>query len=630
MGHGDQNLNLPGGLNFEPDPKRVQELMKLIGGPFHLGRPITDRDAWGTVDRTAAGEWLLAEAREAGKDEPRAYFTNEDCLYVIETKDRTKFDSFPQRVRDRQVLLPIAECIKNQGRYLERIEDDVQRLCTLNSWTFPLHEQGMALFNREAIFTDLASVHYASNLVTTLHLLEDRLKPETCELIRREVQTRIFDPFEERIRSGQDGFWWFTVTHNWNSVCLSEILSCALRLKEDPRERAWYIAVVEKLITHSEDGFEPSGFYTEGVAYWGYGFSHYILAAELVAKATNHQIDWLKKPRVEQVAHFGFRMEIQEGAYPTFADCQKNAITPQWLMHWLNNRIDPERTGRATKVATNPFDPIHFQFAALTHLLLFHQVDLTKAYAMAETRPNREWFEDVQFLISRPGPGATTKLAATFKGGHNGVNHNHNDLGTFTVLSGAEELLTDPGAEIYTQRTFDINRYEGDLLNSFGHPVPVIAGELQFPDKTYHRTGYGRDAYTTIVNTTFTAEKDQVIIEMDRAYRVRHLMNLIRAFIYDRTGDGSVEVYDQIKFARPDTYETALITYADWTMGGDGRLRVSSKGEAITVEVDSEQGPLEFSHCVIQESSTPTRLSWRFAKPITEATVRIRVTPAKK
>ena len=32
MGHGDQNLNLPGGLNFEPDPKRVRELMKLIGG----------------------------------------------------------------------------------------------------------------------------------------------------------------------------------------------------------------------------------------------------------------------------------------------------------------------------------------------------------------------------------------------------------------------------------------------------------------------------------------------------------------------------------------------------------------------------------------------------------------------
>jgi|UniRef100_UPI004049F39B hypothetical protein len=627
MGHGDQNLNLPGGLNFEPDPKRVRELMKLIGGPFHLGRPGTDREAWEKVRATDAGRRLLEAARVFGQDEPRAYFTNEDCIYVMESRDRTQFDQYHPRVKARLVLLPIAECLEPNDHYLAKIEEDIHRLCAVNSWTYPLHEHAKLFHERKGYFTDLMTVHYASSLVTALHLLGDRLKPETRDLIRREVQLRVFDQFEQRIRSGRDGFWWFTVNHNWNSVCLAEILSCALRLKEDPAERAWYIAVVEKLIVHSEDGFEPSGFYTEGVAYWGYGFSHYILAAELVAKATNHQIDWLKKPRVESVSHFGFRMEIQGGAYPTFADCKKDAVTPQWLMHWLNNRIDPNRSDRATAIPTNAFDPIHFQFGPMTQLLLFHQVDLTQAYATAETRAIRDWFEDVQFLISRPGPTSSTKLAATFKGGHNGVNHNHNDLGTFTVLCGAEELLTDPGAEIYTQRTFDINRYEGNLLNSFGHPVPVIAGQLQFPDKSYHRTGFGKDSYTTIVDTTFSETRDQVIIEMDRAYRVRHLENLIRAFIYDRTGTGSVEVYDQIKFSKPDTYETALITYAKWEMRPDGRLRVSANGEAIDVEVSSEQGELEFSHCVIQESSTPTRLSWRFRQPVLEAEVKISVTP---
>jgi|GEM_PF-1777219 len=43
MGHGDQNLNLPGDHNFAPDPKRVQELIALIDGPFRLGKPATDR-----------------------------------------------------------------------------------------------------------------------------------------------------------------------------------------------------------------------------------------------------------------------------------------------------------------------------------------------------------------------------------------------------------------------------------------------------------------------------------------------------------------------------------------------------------------------------------------------------------
>lgn len=627
MGHGDQNLNLPGDHNFAPDPQRVQELLALIGGPYHLGRPATDRAAWDTVRKTPVGERLLQEAAESAS-EPLEYITNEDCRYVIETKDRSKFDPLPHLIRARMTLLPIAECLEPNGQYLALIEEDVTRICSLNMWTFPLHDLGQKLYDRETIFTDLSSTHYAGNLTCILHLLEDRLKPETCQLIRDEIETRIFKPFEERVKSGRDGFWWFIVNHNWNSVCLSQILSCALRLKNDPEERAWYIATVEKLLKHSEDSFEHSGFYIEGVGYWGYGYSHYVLGAELVRGATGGQIDWMKKPRVEKASHFGHRMEIQEKAYPTFADCKRDVLPAQWLMNWLNNRIDPDRETRQTAVKSQAFDPIHFQFAPVIHLLLFHQIDTNLAYAVDAEHEIRDWFEDVQFLICRPGEKSSSRLAATFKGGHNGANHNHNDLGTFTVLSGKEELLADPGAEVYDKRTFSVHRYESDLLNSFGHPVPVIAGELQFPDKTYHRTGYGRDAYTVLVDTTFTVDRDQVILEMDRAYKVRHLENLIRAFRYDRTGKGSVEVYDQVKFSTADTYETALVTYADWQQLDDGRLRISANGEAIEVEVSCEQGEFEFSHCIIQESSTPTRLSWRLKQPILEATIRIHVTPA--
>jgi hypothetical protein len=626
MGHGDQNINLPGDHNFSPDPKRVQELMALIDGPFHLGKPATDREAWDAIRSSQLGEQLLHEARKANELEPLNCFTNEDCLYVIETQDRAPFDKLRVPVAPRQVLLPIAECLEPDGQYLPRIEEGIQQLCAVNSWTFPLHQLGRKLYDREAYFVDLVSTHYAGNLTSTLHLLEDRLKPKTCQLIRDEIETRIFKPFEERVKSGRDGFWWFIVNHNWNSVCLSQILSCALRLKEDPEERAWYIATVEKLLKHSEDSFEHSGFYIEGVGYWAYGYSHYVLGAELVRGATGDQIDWMQKPRVEKASHFGHRMEIQQQAYPTFADCKRDVLPAQWLKNWLNNRIDSNRKTRKTAVPSKAFDPIHFQFSPIIHLLLFHQIDPNQAYAVDEGHEIRDWFEDVQFLISRPGEKSSSRLAATFKGGHNGANHNHNDLGTFTVLSGKEELLTDPGAEVYDKRTFSVQRYEGDLLNSFGHPVPVIGGELQFPDKTYHRTGFGRDAYTVLVDTTFTEQRDQVILEMDRAYKVRHLENLIRAFRYDRTSDGSVEVCDQVKYSQADTYETALITYADWQQLHDGRLRISANGEAIEVEVSCDQGELEFSHCVIQESSTPTRLSWRLKEPILEANIRIYVT----
>jgi hypothetical protein len=330
---------------------------------------------------------------------------------------------------------------------------------------------------------------------------------------------------------------------------------------------------------------------------------------------------------VEQISHFGHRMEIQNGVYPSFADCKRDVVLPDWLMHWHNNRRDPARQQRTPAMPCRAFDPIHFQFADIVHLVLFHQEDINQAYAVGRPREVREWFEDVQFLICRPNPDTDCRLAATFKGGDNAVNHNHNDLGTFTVISGQEELLVDPGAETYTQRTFSVHRYASNLLNSFGHPVPVVGGQLQFPDQTYHRTGYGRDAYTKLVDTTFTAGQDRVILEMDRAYKVPHLMNLIRAFTYDRTGRGRVEVSDKVIFSQPDTFETALITYGQWELKSDGSLIVSQNGEAVTVTVTSDQGPMEFAHCVIQESSTPTRLSWRLPAPVLEAVVRISVVP---
>ena len=46
------------------------------------------------------------------------------------------------------------------------------------------------------------------------------------------------------------------------------------------------------------------------------------------------------KPLVERMTLFGRRMEIQDGAYPSFADCRSDVVTPAWLDFWLYNRID--------------------------------------------------------------------------------------------------------------------------------------------------------------------------------------------------------------------------------------------------------------------------------------------------
>ena len=634
MGQGDFNINLPDGENFAPSDERVQELLDLMqsgpagAGTFHLGHPGTDRAAWDPIKNNDVGRRILEQAREAADETPLPQVTDEIYFACLGDGSPAAMNAVAPGTRMRMALLPLAECLEPTDEYLELIEQDIQHTLTLRSWIHPNNDEGKDTFEGHTIFNDLSSTHTASLLVAADYLLGDRLLPQTRAGIRREVHRRTLEPFRQRIESGQDVYWWVTVTHNWNSVCLLHTVGCALALLEDAADRAWYVATAEKLIRYSEDGFTESGFYTEGVSYWAYGYGCYVTLAETVRAVTAGAIDWLVQPLAERMSHFGQRMEIQDGVFPTFADCRQEVDLPAWLVHWSNNRLDDSRRHRSEGVAIDVLSGNPFRTSPTILLVLFHQLDVHAAYARERESRLRDWWSDEQFLICRPRDTAPIRLASTLKGGDNGVNHNHNDLGTFTVLIGDRELLTDPGAEIYTERTFGPTRYEGNLLNSFGHPVPVVAGQLQPPSKNEYTKGIGTDVTTTVVETDFSDDVDRVVLDLSGAYRAASLDGLTRTFAHDRSGRGTVTIVDSVTFSQPENFETALITYCDWSQKPDGSLTITEGEAGVDIIVSSPDGALIFGHVIIQESSTPTRLCWKFATPVSQASVRIVVTPS--
>src|ERR1019366_1830240 len=93
--------------------------------------------------------------------------------------------------------------------------------------------------------------------------------------------------------------------------------------------------------------------------------------------------------------------------------------------------------------------------------------------------PVRSFFPGGGVLIARTAPDAQPPFAVCLKGGNNDEPHNHNDVGSFSVVAGNEMVVCDPGGEVYTKRTFGPHRYESKVLSSFGHAVPVIGGQLQ-------------------------------------------------------------------------------------------------------------------------------------------------------
>jgi hypothetical protein len=248
----------------------------------------------------------------------------------------------------------------------------------------------------------------------------------------------------------------------------------------------------------------------------------------------------------------------------------------------------------------------------------------------------RSWFDQAGILICRPAPSSACRLGVALKGGHNDEHHNHNDVGSFVVVLGDKPLLLDPGGEVYTARTFSGRRYESNVLNSFGHPVPLVAGKLQ-------RTG--RQAHARVVRHDFSADSDTLVLDISSAYDVPELKKLERTFVYSRLGSGSLTVTDEVVFSRPCDFGTALVTFDDWQELSPSSLRIHDQTEALGVNIAARGadlgspnpkdrvwgGPLKVQAQTIQEDLStprePARLGINLTQPVTEAVISLTITP---
>ena len=70
-------------------------------------------------------------------------------------------------------------------------------------------------------------------------------------------------------------------------------------------------------------------------------------------------------------------------------------------------------------------------------------------------------------------------LTLAVKGGHDGENHNHLDVGSFVVATDGVPVVVDVGRPTYTAVTFSPDRYTLWPLQSSWHNVPEGAGVQQ-------------------------------------------------------------------------------------------------------------------------------------------------------
>jgi len=601
---------------FAPDASALKRLaQRLPRRPDGLGPRADDRQAWESVAGKPECRAAVQRA-EALLTQPMPELTDDLYLEYSRTGNRSRGEAVLNQRHGRIPILALAECAEGKGRFIPKLEETIRAVCAEKSWVLPAHDANLQTFNGKLIIIDLASSALGWTMGTVDYLLGDRLAPEVRALLRSELDKRIFRPYR-RMCAGEQNQYWLLYRMNWNSVCLAGVTGAAMTALDDPNERAWYALAAEHYSRYALEGFPPDGYCDEGVGYWNYGFGNYAVLAETIRRATKGALDLMNCKEAVMPSAYGFQIEIQPGVCPSFADCDVHAVPAPGLLDYLSRRF----TGKGIQRQRRPIsgglcDQVMALFPTRAPVV-------RTSIPWPKPDPLRAWFPSNSVLVGRPDKGSPCRLSVALMGGHNAQNHNHNDVGTYMVVVERTAVLTDIGAEVYTQRTFSGRRYESKALNSWGHPVPVIGGHLQRS---------GRNAEAKVLNTEFTPERDRISMDIRSAYGLPEIRKLERSFEYDRTGAGRFVVTDSFVFDKPTTYETALLTFGSWEKTGLNAVTVRDGRQAVRVTIHMPAGVTPvLSAEEVREDLTARRKATRIgigaSQPLTAGEVSLTIEP---
>lgn len=598
------------------NPGRIHEIAAwLPAQPAGFAWPITNRPAWQHLATNSAFANVVAEANQLLA---RPLPEQPDSLFLEYSRNgnRTNWQDVAFERRGRIAKLTLAETLESRGRFLPALETTIAALCEEKTWVMPAHDGELKNFQGTTNTPDLGATGLAAEMAAADFVLGDKLLPATRRLIRDNVNRRVLKPVRDGIEGRTKEMFWLRVPMNWDAVCLGNTVFAAQTLLESRDDRAFFAAAGEHYIRYFLSGFTPDGYCSEGVGYWNYGYGHFILLTETLRQATGGQIDLLNDQAAIAPALFCRRSEILPGIFPTIADCTPGSQPDTAFTAYVCRRLGLD-AGKKTLISLQKDLRMTLLLAGLEHNL-----PLARQVEPAGESPLRSFFPGGGVLLARNEPDHRPAFAVALKGGNNAELHNHNDVGSFSVVVGTNMVICDPGSEVYTKRTFSAHRYDSKVLSSFGHAVPVLAGKLQKD---------GAKARGVILATNFTSAKDTFKLEIGSAYPVPTLQKLERTFIFLRGENPALEVCDEVKFSAPEIFETALITWGKVKSIGTNTLEITDGDSTIRVTMDTQGRAYQWRQETLDErvhtQRKPVRIGITLDSKIDSGVITLRIVP---
>jgi hypothetical protein len=466
------------------------------------------------------------------------------------------------------------------SEFKDLVQDYLWNICEESNWVLPAHEPTPI---------DLFAAETGLLLAETLLLLGDTLDGEVRHRVRTEVTKRIFEPYLRFFRLHH----WYQQSHNWNGVCNGSIAATFVLLEPEPLvvRQALELALAG-LEVFLETAFEEDGSSTEGVSYWHYGLINVVVLAEYLRARSNGKIDLLAVEKLRRIAAYPAKMQLSGPHFASFSDCNETASFHPGIIARLR-----ERTGETS-----------------LRNLLAQPAKIEDDWRLPMQIRNILWWDGLQsdaaqITDSWLPAGGTARLVALrsqrdipvvlcAKAGHNGENHNHNDIGSFLLHVQGENLLTDPGRGLYSRDYFGPHRYDNIFANSYGHGVPRIDGRLQSTGKTFSGT-LQFDERASEQN-----DYKQIAIEFAGAYPCEQLTGARRELRLATRGEeaGTVRLHDQFQFSEGlHEVEETFITWLDCEIDG-ATAHIRGQQHDLSLTIEQPQG-LRFQLEHLEEQS---------------------------
>ncbi|MGI6402560.1 MAG: hypothetical protein ACOX0A_10765 [Thermoguttaceae bacterium] len=624
---------------------RANEIVAILDDT--TGAKMAPRKQWERFANAPNAPLIFKNAENVLKNDPPE-ITEDLYKEYSRTGVRSNYATAYNNWQNRITFLTLAEGIEDKGRFIDALNVELDRFCDLTSWVLPIHDKRNEVYDGKVVFSDLGATLAAATVAVAVNLFEDKLDPRVVAKAKGEIERRVLEPYEKAVDNPSGGMWWLQSLNNWSAVCHAGTVVAALNVVESKERRAFFVAGAEYFLQrYFYEGFTNDGYCYEGLGYWNYGFGHYLCLGAAVRNATQGRLDFFRFPKTRAILDFAPTIEIDKGIYPSFSDCPENASPNPVFIGYLSRLKGYGYTDFEARSLGDAFqigELIRSTTIGFDSEVVFPEVPPEpKEYAP----PIRTEFADASVFVCRPAKDAKGEyFAIAFKGGDNGEFHNHNDLGAYTLLFGTNAdpdapgvfVSRDPGAEIYSPRTFNSRRYEGELLNSFGHPVPRIAGKLQKE---------GKDSRAFVERKSFTDDEDVVTLDITSAYpEVENLAKAQRTFLYRRaSGDdpGFVTIADSVIFKNGarGAFETAIITREkeiDVESTSDGGLTLRFANVVLTATAKDASGAaltLKAERAVVGEKdefvkNKPTRIALRVDGDVNNATIEQRFSAEKE